>query len=274
MRNHNCWAGLRACAAGLVVLAVACASRSSVQVQGAQSDSLAGAGSQGLKIQKDTDQASDLPAPRAIEQSWMSLKEWRARHERQLHASHRKRAELVVLGDSIVEAWVDSPPFQSAFGGSEPLNLGIGGDQTQHLLWRLESGIVSELNPRLAVVLVGVNNLGTGFSVAQTLNGIRAVVESLQNRLPQTPILLLRILPAGETSEDELRQKIIATNEELWGLAVEGQVFVEDIGEGLVGPEGRIETTVMADFLHPTLQTQTALTQELLVLAKKYQRPD
>jgi hypothetical protein len=103
---------------------------------------------------------ADAPVPRTIEQPWMSLAEWRERHERQLIDPNRAHARIAFLGDSITQGWGDSMAFQASFGRYRPLNLGIGGDQTQHVLWRIEHGALGGVRPRLLVVLIGVNNLG------------------------------------------------------------------------------------------------------------------
>ena len=218
-------------------------------------------------------EVSHVASPRRVEHSWMSLAEWRRRHEAQLHSPGRKRAQLVVLGDSIAEGWCGSDAFRRAFSEYEPLGLAVGGDQTQHLLWRIEQGILEGLDPRLALVLIGVNNLGNGFDPRQTSDGVRRVVEEVRERLPQTPVLLLSILPAGETEADSLRQSITHTNPLLERLAEPGQVFVEDVGSIFLGPEARIDPADMADFLHPTESGQVKLTAAVAPLVSKYARP-
>jgi lysophospholipase L1-like esterase len=202
----------------------------------------------------------DQASPRRVEQPWMSLAEWRRRYERQLALPGRKQAQMVVLGDSIVEAWCDSAAFRSQFGARAPLNLGLGGDQTQHLLWRIDHGILDGLAPRVAILLIGVNNLGNGFSPEETALGVRAVLDRLRQKLPGTPVLLLAVLPAGETSGDGLRTKIVATNPELLALAVPGQVRVADLGGVLLEGDGSISRATMGDFLHPTAAGYQRLT--------------
>jgi lysophospholipase L1-like esterase len=191
----------------------------------------------------------------------MSLKEWRRRHEQKLHAPHRLEAELVVLGDSISEGWADSGAFRRAFEAYKPLNLGIGGDQTQHLLWRIDQGILDGSKAKVAIVLIGVNNLGNGFSPDDTLRGIRAVVERVRTKLPAGRVLLLQVLPAGETPDDGLRAKIVATNAQLAALSLPPEVRLADVGGIFLEPDGRIPKAQMADFLHPTASGQERLTE-------------
>jgi lysophospholipase L1-like esterase len=203
----------------------------------------------------------DQPSPRRVEQPWMSLSEWRRRHQQKLRASHRLEAELVVLGDSIVEAWADSAAFRRAFEAHKPLNLGIGGDQTQHLLWRIDQGVLDGSKARVAIVLIGVNNLGNGFSPDDTVRGIRAVLERVRSKLPAARVLLLHVLPAGETPDDAMRAKIAATNAQLGSLSVPPAVRVADVGGIFLEADGRIPKVQMADFLHPTATGQERLTE-------------
>jgi lysophospholipase L1-like esterase len=194
----------------------------------------------------------DQASPRRVEQPWMSLVEWRRRYEKQLSDPRRKQAKLVVLGDSIVEAWCESRAFRAELGDHQPLNLGLGGDQTQHLAWRIDHGILDGLTPRAVILLIGVNNLGNGFSPEETLLGVRAVLDRIMQKLPGTPVLLLAVLPAGETSSDGLRAKVAAMNPQLSALEVPGMVRVADVGGVFLEGDGRISRAQMADFLHPT----------------------
>src|SRR3954462_10635810 len=67
------------------------------------------------------------------------------RHEgflKDLEAKHGKVGVLFV-GDSITDGWRGrngKEVFEKNYGKDEPLNIGIGGDRTQHVIWRLEHG--------------------------------------------------------------------------------------------------------------------------------------
>ena len=74
-----------------------------------------------------------------------------ARHEEQMRRADWGGWELLFIGDSITEGWEGdgAAVWQESYGEREALNLGIGGDRTQHVLWRLEAGVLDGLSPRL-----------------------------------------------------------------------------------------------------------------------------
>ena len=113
-------------------------------------------------------------------------------------AARASKADLVFAGDSITEDWrfAGKAVWQKYYGKRKALNLGISGDQTQHLLWRLGHGNLEGLSPRLVVLLIGVNNL---YMPARDIAaGIRANVKLLRRKLPRARILLLGVFPCGE----------------------------------------------------------------------------
>jgi type IV/VI secretion system ImpK/VasF family protein len=195
---------------------------------------------------------ADKPVPRIGEEPWMISEEWRTHHERQLVAPKRAQAKVVFLGDSITEAWQMAAAYREHFGKYSPLNLGIAGDHTQNLLWRIDQGTLDGIHPDAVVLLIGVNNLGGGFTPKQTVAGVRAVIAAVQARLPTTRLLLLAILPAGHGPMDPLRQKITEANRLLATLGEPGRVSVHDVGSVLLEPDGTITKATMRDFLHPT----------------------
>jgi len=194
---------------------------------------------------------ADRPVPRLGSQPWMISDEWESRHNGHLKAANREQAKVVFLGDSITDGWRMSPSYKQHFSGYAPLNLGISGEYTQNLLWRIEHGTLDGLSPKAVVVLIGVNNLAGGFSALQTAKGVRAVLAAVQGKLQGVPILLLAILPAGESPDATLRKKIVEANELIAKMQVPG-VTVVDVGTVLLEPDGTISKSILRDFLHPT----------------------
>ncbi len=140
-----------------------------------------------------------------MNQSW-----WRERHEAKLEELHSRRIDLLFLGNSITQdyevsgppEWRDfAPVWQHFYGGRNAVNLGFNGDATSHLLWRIENGEVSGIAPKVAVILIGANNLGRlHWPAEDTVAGIDAIVTQLRHRLPHTKLLLLGVLPSERSA--------------------------------------------------------------------------
>jgi lysophospholipase L1-like esterase len=150
--------------------------------------------------------------------SRMDLAWWRARHEAKLKELAATQPNLIFLGDSITQNWETSGPpewrdfqpvWQHFYGDRKAVNLGFKGDTTASLLWRIRNGEVAGIHPKVAVVLIGANNLGrVHWSAEDTVAGIDQIIADLRKRLPDTKILLLGVLPsersawASETTAD------------------------------------------------------------------------
>lgn len=163
-------------------------------------------------------------------------------------------AQLIFIGDSITQGWeaAGRAVWEQHYASEGALNLGIGGDYTQHVLWRLDHGNLEGLQPRVAVLLIGTNNVTDDpASVRATAAGVSAVVQSLRARLPGTRVLLLAILPRG-SAPNPGRAHIAAVNDIIRGLADGRRVFWLDFGARFVAADGSIPAQLMADALHPT----------------------
>ena len=158
-------------------------------------------------------------------------------------------ARLVLLGDSITEAWRGTSKgerkseykrgpavLQRELGEYNPLPLAIAGDETTHLLWRLENGgfpsgdgsgsgsgsaaSVSK-SPEIVAVMIGTNDIGSvvrnvngGWSdgacvsdenveeamsaAPATVAGIKAIVTKIRQLAPDADVVVLGLLPRGE----------------------------------------------------------------------------
>jgi hypothetical protein len=68
--------------------------------------------------------------------------------------------DIEFIGDSITEGWESSGKnvWQEFYGHRKVINFGVGGDRTQHVLWRFEQGQLDGIKARVAVVMIGTNN--------------------------------------------------------------------------------------------------------------------
>jgi lysophospholipase L1-like esterase len=129
-------------------------------------------------------------------------------HQAILEAEKRDPPGVLFIGDSITDFWRTVPwVWQEAFGEFHPCNAGISFDQTQHTLWRVEHGELDGIKPRVVVLLIGTNNIGIGHDDASlTAVGILHLGGVIQQRLPDTKILLLGLLPRQDQYADEARK--------------------------------------------------------------------
>ena len=109
--------------------------------------------------------------------------------------------DVIFLGDSITHGWEGQKAWQEHFGSFKPVNLGISGDQTGHVLWRITEGHeLDHLKPKAAVIMIGTNNIG-GHSAQQIAGGIKAIVEELKRQKPDIKILVLGVFPRGNSAD-------------------------------------------------------------------------
>src|SRR5687767_14628351 len=88
---------------------------------------------------------------------------WMKRHESFNERVKKGNVDLIFIGDSITQGWEGAGKgvWEKYYGKRNAVNLGIGGDRTQHVLWRLENGNIKGIEPKLAVVMIGTNNSGS-----------------------------------------------------------------------------------------------------------------
>jgi lysophospholipase L1-like esterase len=188
------------------------------------------------------------PVPRTTD--W-----WQKRQEK-INANVAKGdAQLLMIGDSITQDWEGkgAEVWQKYYGNRHAVNLGIGGDQTQHVLWRLEHGNLDGIHPKLAVLMIGTNNSGSN-KPEQIAAGVKAIVEKLRSSLPSTKVLVLAIFPRGANPENPQRKTNEAANERIAKLADGNNVFYLDIGKKFLKENGTLTKDIMHDLLHLTPQ--------------------
>ena len=187
------------------------------------------------------------PAPRPDE--W-----WHKRHSgmNSNAVALGEKAQVIFIGDSITQGWEGDGKdvWARHYQKRNALNLGIGGDRTQHVLWRLDHGNIDGLKPKAAVVMIGTNNSnGEDNTVSQIADGVAAIVRKLRERLPDTKVLLLPIFPRSENPSPQ-RGKVLQVNQIIQKLADEKTVYWIDFGHRFLAADGTIPRELMPDYLH------------------------
>lgn len=197
-------------------------------------------------------QAADDPPDATKPASKVDAPGWKERHEKiNALVKQTRNADLIFVGDSITQRWegAGADVWKQYYGSRKALNLGIDGDQTQHVLWRLQNGNLDGISPKLAVVMIGTNNAGG--PAEQTASGIKSIIDELRARLPKTKILLLALFPRGADATDPARQKNATVNAIIRKLDDGQAVLYFDINDRFLGPDGALSKEMMPDLLHP-----------------------
>ena len=165
---------------------------------------------------------------------------------------------LVFIGDSITDAWrggEQNKIYKERWGQYNPLNLGISGDKTEHVLWRLQNGELEGLagGTKLVVMMIGTNNLGNKprATPEDTAEGVKCLVQNVRQKLPDAKILLLGVFPRGREANNPFRAQIKTVNDTISKLDDGKQVRYLDISEKFLDEKGSIPKDVMPDELHP-----------------------
>ncbi len=182
-----------------------------------------------------------------------------AYHTAMLAREKKPDVQLVFLGDSITMMWRSqsgyeggTPVWEKFYAPRKAANLGISGDRTEHILWRItEGGDLDGLNPKVLVLMIGINNrLQVKSAPADVAAGIKTIVDYIKTKLPETKILLLGDFPCWAQPTDPARQWVKDVNLLIAPLADRQRVWYLDIGPKFLEPDGTIVKEKLRDLLH------------------------
>lgn len=159
---------------------------------------------------------------------------------------------VVFLGDSITQGWEDAgdTAWREMIDPLGAVNLGVGGDRTEHVLWRLHEAPLTGLHPQVVVLMIGTNNAGTGRdSGAIIARAIRAVVDLVVTQCPHAQVLVLDIPPRGQVI-NPLRGLVLQVNQALAAGPWPERVTFLRVADVFVRGDGTIDEAIMPDFLH------------------------
>lgn len=177
---------------------------------------------------------------------------WLSLHNRFVSDSKDKEPDVLFVGDSLIQHMHQSPIWRQLFSPLHSLNFGIGGDATQHVLWRLSNGELDNISPKVVILWVGTNN--HGHTPDQICEGIKEIVQVIKNKLPHAHTLVLGLLPRGK-SPNPLRERNATVNK-LVQTALQPLPHASflNVDPGFVQSDGTICHQDMFDYLHLTPQ--------------------
>ena len=237
--------------------------------------------------------ACAIPAAKPIaEQSpyWAGPGFWDRYHKAKLAeiAAGPKEYDCVFVGDSITHNWegwshpADVSVAAAAYAdgrlmfpvgpgravwnemrkSASLLNLGVGGDCTQNVLWRLDHGEMDGYRARFVFLMIGTNNCED--TPEDRAEGIRAVIGKIAEKQPSATILLSPIFPCEAKPDAPGRISREKTNAIIRGFADGRHVVWVDFNAKLLNADGTLSPEMMPDYLHP-LETGYRIWRDALV---------
>lgn len=206
---------------------------------------------------------------------WAAKYYWDRRHQEKLHEIMRgpKLYDFVFIGDTHVQHWEgwkhpkDVIHHAELFAAGKIgvpngaginvwrelrrsyrlLNVGMAGDTTQNILWRLDNGELDDYKARGFVVQAGANNSEEPAMVA---DGVRAILDRIFELHPLAKVVLVPIFPRGENAQDARRVHDETVNALIQKFADGKKVLWCDFREKLLGPDGAPASEMLPDHVY------------------------
>ena len=176
------------------------------------------------------------------------------RHDEFIKRRGTGPVQLLFLGDSITDWWPrNGKDTWAKFAPYHPADFGVAAIRTEGLLWNITHGELEGIQPKAVVILIGVNNLlqCPDEKPEWVAAGIQQVVRTVQEKIPQSQILLMGILPARNPATHTVRARITAVNRLIAKLADGKNVRFVDLGAGFLDADGNVRSDLTLDTVHP-----------------------
>ena len=158
-----------------------------------------------------------------------------------------KGIQLVFLGDSITDFWQ-----KRGKAVWDAADFGVSGEHTEHTLGHIAGGILDGLHPKAVVIMIGTNNIGhiADEQPEWTAGGIRKIVKTVHEKLPDAKVLLLGVFPR-EGKDSRHRKQITEINAIIRKLDDGKATRFLDLTAKFTDANGEIPKDIMPDGLHP-----------------------
>ena len=193
------------------------------------------------------------PATRIMDDHRSRGRDWwsdRLLEKRNQIADANGEIDLVFFGDSITHFWENQgkDSLEELRKTYSILDIGYGGDRTEHLVWRGENGELDGYKAKCVMLMIGTNNRN---KAPEIVAGVRRVLDVIVRKQPQAKVLLLPIFPRGANAEDVNRRRNEEVNREIVKFADGKQIIWVDFNAKFLDKKGDTKW-IMPDRLHPS----------------------
>jgi Lysophospholipase L1 and related esterases len=200
---------------------------------------------------------ADKPMPRNDRNSQVA-------HQQLVEKAKKGGIDIYFIGDSITRRWGTKDRayrhllenWTTNFFGWNAGNFGWGADSTQNILWRLQNGELEGVQPKIFVILAGINNVGTvpggDEKVEDITRGIKAIVRTCQEKVPDAVIILTGLFPRNDNMA--VIPEINKINANLAAMADGKKLRYINVNDKLADADGKLFPGMSSDRLHPNVK--------------------
>ncbi|CAG2169675.1 unnamed protein product [Oppiella nova] len=190
--------------------------------------------------------AQDIPwEPRA-----RGDKFWVDRHHELINqtVAHKTDEKIIFVGDSITQGWqsLGKAVWDKYYAPRHAYNYGISGDRTENVIFRIRDKEFDGLDPKVAVLMIGTNNIGWNNTVEDAAHGVQEVLKELTAKMSTTKVILLSNLPRTEPNGSKCKQ----LNVLLKKFDNNKTIFYLDMWSHYETPDGKQKFELFVDKLH------------------------
>jgi lysophospholipase L1-like esterase len=148
------------------------------------------------------------------------------------------KGAVVFVGDSNISEW---KTLKADFAPLHVANVGIGGDVSRGLLFRLREDVV-DLQPKAVIILIGSNDLSAREDLAMLISNFKTIVGTLRDYDRQLPIVLCKLPPRDNPEAPVPDAELRELNSRLDGLTrSDPKLVLLDLYRLLTLPDGSID---------------------------------
>ena len=160
--------------------------------------------------------------------------------------------DVVFIGDSITHNWENRGKAQLAELAKtySILDIGYGGDRTQHVIWRCQNGELDGYRAKCVMLMIGTNNAYPRNDPKDVVKGVRRILDVIAEKQPQAKVLLLPIFVRGEGPNNVQRRANEEVNAAIKSFADGKKVIWVDFNAKYLDKNGDTKW-IMPDRVHP-----------------------
>ncbi|HBG42331.1 MAG TPA: hypothetical protein DDW85_13140 [Porphyromonadaceae bacterium] len=162
-----------------------------------------------------------------------------------------QKGQIVFFGNSITQAG----EWESYFPGSDVLNRGISGDNTEGMLARIDEIVQSQ--PAKFFIMAGINDISLARDEKTIVDNYRQIIQAVKNDSPQTEIYIQSVLPVNNDFARYSRlkgkeERILSLNRKLKALADAENIPFINLFSYFADASGKLIASYTGDGLHLT----------------------